>query len=202
MRKKGLTVLSVLGACILAATIVQTAEAILLATTSSTDDTGLLAFLAPTILEATGVEMCWTSTGTGKALELGKNCDTDLVLVHAPKVEQVFMEQGYGVNCRLVMFNDLVLIGPKDNLAKVKGFSVAVALANLAKKQVVFVSRGDKSGYAPDGAGPVEGCRPARTGQAGLVRGGGPGYAAPHDHRRGEEWLHPGRPGHLLQVRE
>jgi tungstate transport system substrate-binding protein len=84
-----------------------------LATTTSTDDTGLLDFLAPTILKATGVEMRWTSTGTGKALELGKNCDADLVLVHAPKAEQAFVEQGHGVKRRLVMFNDFVLIGPR-----------------------------------------------------------------------------------------
>jgi tungstate transport system substrate-binding protein len=146
MRRKNLIILALIGACLLAAPAAQAADSILLATTTSTDDTGLLDFLAPTILKATGVEMRWTSTGTGKALELGKNCDADLVLVHAPKAEQAFVEQGAGVNRRQVMFNDFVLIGPKDDPAGVKGLSVAAALAKLAEKQAVFVSRGDKSG--------------------------------------------------------
>jgi tungstate transport system substrate-binding protein len=146
MRKKSLIILALLGACLLAAPWAQAAESILLATTTSTDDTGLLDYVAPVILKATGVEMRWTSTGTGKALELGKNCDADLVLVHAPKAEAAFVEQGFGVNRRLVMFNDFVLIGPAADPAGIKGLSVAAALAKLAEKQAVFVSRGDKSG--------------------------------------------------------
>jgi tungstate transport system substrate-binding protein len=146
MRRKILVIMAIIGALLAATPWAQAAESILLATTTSTDDTGLLDYVAPVILKATGVEMRWTSTGTGKALELGKNCDADLVLVHAPKAEAAFVEQGAGINRRLVMFNDFVVIGPAADPAGIKGLSVAAALAKLAGKQAVFVSRGDKSG--------------------------------------------------------
>ncbi len=146
MRKQFVIMLILVGALLGAAPMALTADSILLATTTSTDDTGLLDYVAPLILNDTGVEMRWTSTGTGKALELGKNCDADLVLVHAPKAEQTFVEQGFGVNRRQVMFNDFVLIGPANDPAGIKGMGTAAALAKLAEKQATFVSRGDKSG--------------------------------------------------------
>lgn len=132
-------------ALILAAPAAQ-AETLLMATTTSTDNTGLLDYLAPLFQEATGIELQWTAVGTGKALELGQNCDVDVLLVHAPAAEMAYVEAGHGVDRRLVMYNDFVIIGPADDPAGVAGMSVADALATIASKAAIFVSRGDDSG--------------------------------------------------------
>ena len=117
-----------------------------MATTTSTDNTGLLDYLAPQFKKDTGIELQWVSVGTGKALELGKNCDVDVLLVHAPAAEKKFVDAGYGVDRREVMYNDFVIIGPKDDPAKIKGLTVADALKKIAKDKAIFVSRGDDSG--------------------------------------------------------
>jgi len=117
-----------------------------MATTTSTDNTGLLDVLAPEFLKDTGIELQWVSVGTGKALELGKNRDVDVLLVHAPDVEKKFVEDGYGVNRREVMYNDFVIIGPVSDPAKIKGKSVDAALRSIAAQKASFASRGDKSG--------------------------------------------------------
>lgn len=117
-----------------------------MATTTSTDNTGLLDYLAPRFKQDTGIELQWVSVGTGKALELGKNCDVDVLLVHAPAAEKKFVDEGYGVDRREVMYNDFVIIGPKDDPAKIKGLSAADALKKIAKDKATFVSRGDDSG--------------------------------------------------------
>jgi len=85
---------------------------LMMATTTSTNDTGLLEYLAPGFTQATGTELKWTAVGTGKAFELGKRCDVDVLLVHAPEDEKQYVADGYGVNRRMVMFNDFNLIGP------------------------------------------------------------------------------------------
>jgi len=117
-----------------------------MATTTSTDNTGLLDELAPNFEQATGIELRWVAVGTGKALELGKNCDVDVLLVHAPSAEKEFVEAGYGVDRTELMFNDFVIIGPEEDPAGIKGLSVSEALKTLADKRNVFVSRGDRSG--------------------------------------------------------
>jgi len=119
---------------------------VMMATTTSTDDTGLLDYLAPHFKTATGVELRWTATGTGKALELGKNCDVDVLLVHTPKAEIKYVEEGFGINRVLVMYNDFVITGPAADPAGIKGKSVAEALAAIVAKKAVFASRGDNSG--------------------------------------------------------
>ncbi len=121
-------------------------QAVMMATTTSTDDTGLLDYLAPHFKKATGYELRWTATGTGKALELGKNCDVDVLLVHAPKAEIKYVEEGFGINRTLVMYNDFVITGPASDPAGIKGRTVAEALAAIVAKKAVFVSRGDNSG--------------------------------------------------------
>ncbi len=120
--------------------------AVMMATTTSTDDTGLLDYLAPHFKTATGYELRWTATGTGKALELGKNCDVDVLLVHAPAAEIKYVEEGFGINRVLVMYNDFVITGPAADPAGIKGKTVAEALAAIAAKKSPFVSRGDNSG--------------------------------------------------------
>jgi tungstate transport system substrate-binding protein len=87
-------------------------KVLMMATTTSTDNTGLLDYLAPHFTKATGIDLKWTSVGTGKALKMGENCDVDVLLVHAPPAEKAYVEKGFGVNRREIMYNDFVIIGP------------------------------------------------------------------------------------------
>jgi len=117
-----------------------------MATTTSTDNTGLLDYLAPKFKEATGIELKWTATGTGKALKLGENCDVDILMVHAPQAEKEFVAAGFGTDRLEVMYNDFVIIGPADDAAGIKGKSIKEALRTIKAKPAIFVSRGDNSG--------------------------------------------------------
>lgn len=117
-----------------------------MATTTSTDNTGLLDYLSPKFKEATGIELQWVAVGTGKALELGKNCDVDVLLVHAPGAEKKYIEEGYGVDRTEVMYNDFIIIGPKSDPAGIKGMNPVDALKAIAEKKSFFISRGDNSG--------------------------------------------------------
>ena len=117
-----------------------------MASTTSTANTGLLDFLAPMFQKDTGIELQFVAVGTGKALALGKNCDVDVLLVHAPATEKKYVADGFGIDRKEVMYNDFVIIGPKDDPAKVKGMSVTDALAAIAKSGAAFASRGDNSG--------------------------------------------------------
>jgi tungstate transport system substrate-binding protein len=119
---------------------------LMMATTTSTDNTGLLDYLAPKFKEATGIELKWTATGTGKALKLGENCDVDILMVHAPPAEKKFVADGFGTDRREIMYNDFVIIGPESDAADIKGKSIKDAFTILKTKQAVFASRGDNSG--------------------------------------------------------
>jgi len=119
---------------------------LMMATTTSTDNTGLLDYLIPKFKEKTGIELKWTATGTGKALKLGENCDVDILMVHAPPAEKKFVSAGFGTDRREIMYNDFVIIGPADDTAGIKGKSIEEALQTVKAKQAVFVSRGDNSG--------------------------------------------------------
>ena len=119
---------------------------LMMATTTSTDNTGLLDYLAPHFTNTTGIDLKWTSVGTGKALKLGQNCDVDVLLVHAPSAEKKYVQQGYGVDRREIMYNDFVLIGPERDPAGIKGNRVVQALADIRSKTATFASRGDNSG--------------------------------------------------------
>lgn len=121
-------------------------DVLLMATTTSTDATGFLDALAPKVKETLGIDMRWVATGTGKALELGKRCDVDILLVHAPSAEKEFVKAGYGIDRRRLMYNDFVLVGPPDDPASVKGTNIEEALRRLAAAKAGFVSRGDDSG--------------------------------------------------------
>ena len=125
----------------------QAADKVLtMATTTSTDNTGLLDELAPKFQAATGIELRWTATGTGKALKLGENCDVDVLMVHAPAAEMKFVDAGFGVDRKEIMYNDFVIIGPPDDPAGIKGKSIKDALGAIEASKSVFVSRGDNSG--------------------------------------------------------
>jgi tungstate transport system substrate-binding protein len=121
-------------------------KVLMMATTTSTDNTGLLDYLAPKFKEATGIELKWTATGTGKALKLGENCDVDILMVHAPPAEKKFVDAGFGTDRREIMYNDFVIIGPASDPAGIKGKSIKDAFAMLKDKEAVFASRGDNSG--------------------------------------------------------
>ena len=121
-------------------------KALLMATTTSTDNTGLLDYLAPKFHSATGVNLKWTATGTGKALKLGENCDVDILLVHAPSAEKIFVEKGFGCDRREIMYNDFIVIGPRGDPAGIKGKAIKKALHAVKAHGSIFVSRGDNSG--------------------------------------------------------
>ena len=122
------------------------AETLMMATTTSTQDTGLLEYLQPIFKKDTGIDLKWISVGTGKALAHGKDCDVDVLLVHAPALEEKFVADGFGVDRHQVMYNDFVLIGPAADPAGVKGKDIPTALKTFAEKKIPFVSRGDNSG--------------------------------------------------------
>lgn len=126
--------------------IAEKGKTLIMATTTSTDNTGLLDYLAPEFTKATGIDLRWTAIGTGKALKLGQNCDVDIVMVHAPGAEKKYVAAGYGVDRREVMFNDFVIIGPPADPAGIKGASVIDALKTIAAQSAFFISRGDNSG--------------------------------------------------------
>ena len=124
----------------------QSADRLILATTTSTDNTGLLDALAPGFEKATGIRLLWTAVGTGKALALGKNCDVDALFVHAPEAEAAFVAAGYGIQHRRIMMNDFVIIGPLTDPAGVSGLDAPAALRKIKASGQAFVSRGDNSG--------------------------------------------------------
>ncbi len=120
-----------------------------LATTTSTENSGLLGVLLPAFEERYNIKVDVIAVGTGAAIQLGENGDVDVVLVHARAAEDKMVEEGYGVNRRDVMHNDFIIVGPPDDPAGIKGEKdAALALTKIAnsEKQVFFVSRGDKSG--------------------------------------------------------
>ena len=120
---------------------------LVLATTTSTADTGLLDVLLPVFEEETGIQVQVISVGTGQAIEHGKNGDADVILVHARASEDKFVEEGFGVNRRDVMYNDFVIIGPADDPAGIKGTTIEEGFNKLASEgKYDFVSRGDDSG--------------------------------------------------------
>lgn len=120
---------------------------VILATTTSTVDTGLLDKLLPLFKEKTGYEVKPIGVGTGQALEMGNKGEADVLLTHAPASEEPLVNDGTVINYKLVMHNDFVIIGPAADPAGIKGLkSGAEALKKIADKKAVFVSRGDDSG--------------------------------------------------------
>jgi len=118
-----------------------------LATTTSTYHSGLLDFLLPEFKKDTGYTVDVLAAGTGKSLRMGQNGDVDLVMTHAPKSEAKFVDAGYGVLPRQLMYNDFVLVGPKADPAKINADKdVVKALAGIASYNATFISRGDDSG--------------------------------------------------------
>jgi len=123
------------------------AQDLRLATTTSTENSGLLKVLLPQFEAKYAVKVRVIAVGTGKALKLGENGDADVLLVHAPGAELAFMAGGHGVNRRKVMHNDFLVVGPVEDPAGIKGTTdVVEALRRIAEQRAKFISRGDNSG--------------------------------------------------------
>jgi len=120
---------------------------ITVASTTSTEQSGLFKYLLPIFEKKTGTQVRVVAVGTGQALDIGRRGDADVVLVHAKPLEEKFMAEGQGVKRYDVMYNDFVLIGPKSDPAHVAGMKdVAAAFRKIAEAKAPFVSRGDRSG--------------------------------------------------------
>jgi tungstate transport system substrate-binding protein len=122
------------------------ATAIVMASTTSTDQSGLFGHLLPAFKQATGIDVRVVAVGTGQALDTGRRGDADVVFVHDTAAEEKFVAEGFATQRRNVMYNDFVMVGPKADPAGVKGRDIAAALKKLATSPHPFVSRGDKSG--------------------------------------------------------
>lgn len=119
---------------------------VILATTTSTQDSGLLDVLIPAFEKKTGYKVKTIAVGTGQALAMGEKGEADVLLVHAPDAEKKVVAGGAAINRFMVMHNDFVMVGAADDVAHIKGQAVTAAMAAIAKTQVPFISRGDKSG--------------------------------------------------------
>lgn len=119
---------------------------IVMASTTSTEQSGLFAHLLPGFRKATGIDVRVVALGTGQALDMGRRGDADVVFVHDQAAEERFVAEGFGLARRAVMYNDFVLVGPKSDPAAAKGDDIVAALARVAASKAEFVSRGDKSG--------------------------------------------------------
>jgi tungstate transport system substrate-binding protein len=132
---------------LLAVSSAQAGQAVILSTTTSTQDSGLLDVLVPMFEKKTGMTVKVISVGTGQALALAGKGEADVALVHAPDSEKKYVADGLLTNRRLVMHNDFLIVGPSEDPAKIKGMQSAVeAMKRVAEAQANFVSRGDNSG--------------------------------------------------------
>ena len=121
-------------------------RSIVVASTTSTQDSGLFGYLLPIFKAKTGIDVKVIAQGTGQALDTARRGDADVVFVHAKAQEEKFVAEGFGVKRFDVMYNDFVLIGPKSDPAGIKGKDIETALKTIRDKAVPFVSRGDRSG--------------------------------------------------------
>jgi len=142
---------------------------LILATTTSTQDSGLLDVLLPMFEKQTGYQVKPIAVGSGQAMAMGERGEADVLLVHSPDAEVKFMQAGHGVNRRPVMHNDFVILGPPGDPARLKGIPSAVeALKQVAEAKALFISRGDNSG--------TDALEKKLWGQAGGVPKGQPWY--------------------------
>ncbi len=133
----------VLGAC---APGLPTNPNLILATTTSTQDSGLLDVLIPLFERESGYTVQTVAVGSGQAMQMGQEGNADVLLVHSPAAEKQFMAEGWGKDRSLVMHNDFVIVGPADDPANIKGLSAVDAFRSIATSKATFVARGDESG--------------------------------------------------------
>jgi tungstate transport system substrate-binding protein len=146
MKMKGLSLVALALVVSVSVPVKAEDEFIVVASTTSTENSGLFGHLLPTFEEQAGFEVRVIAVGTGAALQYGRRCDADVVMVHAPAAEEKFVAEGYGIERHPLMHNDFVIVGPESDPAGIAGLeSAAAALARLAEAQAPFVSRGDDS---------------------------------------------------------
>ena len=149
LNRSFLVIMALFVAAILAGSPASAADGknLILATTTSTQDTGLLDMLNPVFEKKTGYFVKTIAVGSGQAMAMGSKGEADVLLVHSPAAEKKFMEEGSGVNRKLVMHNDFIIVGPPSDPAGVKGMkSAPEAVRQIAAKGALFLSRGDNSG--------------------------------------------------------
>jgi tungstate transport system substrate-binding protein len=128
-------------------TVLAQTKAIILSTTTSTQDSGLLDVLIPIFEKNTGYFVKTIAVGSGQAMAMGQKGEADVLLVHSPAAEKKFVDDGYGINRRIIMHNDFIIVGPPGDSAKIKGLKLASeAFKKIASAQTLFLSRSDKSG--------------------------------------------------------
>jgi tungstate transport system substrate-binding protein len=133
--------------CLVALAVHAQDKFITVASTTSTEQSGLFGYLLPIFQKKTGIEVHVVALGTGQALDVARRGDADVVFVHAKSAEEKFLAEGHGVKRLPVMYNDFVLIGPKSDPAKIAGSKdILEALTKIQSTQAPFVSRGDRSG--------------------------------------------------------
>jgi tungstate transport system substrate-binding protein len=138
--------LLVLGALALALPANAQEKSIVVASTTSTQDSGLFGYILPIFKQKTGIDVKVVAQGTGQALDTARRGDADVVFVHAKSAEEKFLSEGFGVKRHPVMYNDFVLIGPASDPAGIKGKDIVTSLKTIKSKTAPFVSRGDRSG--------------------------------------------------------
>jgi tungstate transport system substrate-binding protein len=147
LNRRTLIAAAALGAIIIASPTYAQDKSIVVASTTSTQDSGLFEYLLPLFKAKTGITVKVVAQGTGQALDTGRRGDADVVFVHAKSAEEKFLAEGQGVQRYPVMYNDFVLIGPKSDPSGIKGMKdVAKAFQTIMAKQAPFISRGDRSG--------------------------------------------------------
>jgi tungstate transport system substrate-binding protein len=143
----GITFLVFIVSLVFVDSTINAQERLVLATTTSTENSGLLDELIPPFEKKFNTRVDVVSVGTGKAISLAENGDADIILVHAREAEIEFVKAGFGINRRDVMYNDFIILGPTNDPAGIKGIEVASqAFKNIAESESSFVSRGDDSG--------------------------------------------------------
>jgi tungstate transport system substrate-binding protein len=121
-------------------------RSITMASTTSTEQSGLFPYLLPAFKQATGIDVRVVAVGTGQALDMGRRGDADVLFVHDRQAEEKLVAEGFGIKRTDVMYNDFVIVGPQGDPAGAKGKDVVAALAKIAEKSAPFLSRGDRSG--------------------------------------------------------
>jgi tungstate transport system substrate-binding protein len=145
-RRRGALILTLAAVALLPLTASAQDKFIVMASTTSTEQSGLFAHLLPAFKKSSGIDIRVVAQGTGQALDMGRRGDADVLFVHDQVAEEKFVAEGIGLERRPVMYNDFVVIGPKSDPAGVKGKDVVEALKKLVATKESFVSRGDKSG--------------------------------------------------------
>lgn len=138
--------LAIISVAILSTANASQAQTIVMASTTSTEQSGLFAHLLPEFKKATGVDVKVVALGTGQALDMGRRGDADVLFVHDQVAEEKMVADGFAVKRLPVMYNDFVLVGPAGDPAKTRGKDIVEALKKLSTSSAAFISRGDKSG--------------------------------------------------------